>query len=280
MKNYYRVLGVSTNSTTDDIKKAYKQLIEQYHPILNSGDKYAQERFIDISVAYKTLSNKAKREDYNAILNSIGPIVQYNNQRHEENLYFATVAAPIIKTARYNKYPVYAAILLTTACLSVGLSMMINNLSAGKSNSGRIASIIKASPQPLKSIVTSITDINTGLPYEETAAIPAIFNSNSDAYKRSANTVIHFKKAHNTLPVVKAISPKKNEEVVVSTLPVEYAIGASRNDILKIQGSPNSIIRYDNEDEVWVYGGSKLHFNNGRLASYRNSDNNLLIRSF
>lgn len=64
MENYYDILGVQKNATEDDIKKAYRSLAFKYHPDRNPGDKTAEETFKKITVAYDTLSDSAKKRDY------------------------------------------------------------------------------------------------------------------------------------------------------------------------------------------------------------------------
>ena len=57
MADYYETLGVAKNASADDIKKAYRKLALKYHPDRNQGDKEAEEKFKEISIAYETLSN-------------------------------------------------------------------------------------------------------------------------------------------------------------------------------------------------------------------------------
>ncbi|MBI2654290.1 molecular chaperone DnaJ [Candidatus Woesearchaeota archaeon] len=62
-KDYYKVLGVSKNSTKDDIKAAYKKLAKQYHPDLNKSSD-AAEKFKEINEAAAVLSDDAKKAQY------------------------------------------------------------------------------------------------------------------------------------------------------------------------------------------------------------------------
>ena len=62
--DYYEQLGVAKNASADDIKKAYRELAIKYHPDKNPGNKEAEEKFKEISVAYEVLSNPEKRARY------------------------------------------------------------------------------------------------------------------------------------------------------------------------------------------------------------------------
>jgi len=62
-KNPYTVLGIERNASTEEIKKAYKQLANKYHPdkVHHLGDdfkKLAEERFKEIQEAYQHLTEK------------------------------------------------------------------------------------------------------------------------------------------------------------------------------------------------------------------------------
>lgn len=58
--DYYNTLGVSKNSTPDEIKKAYRKLASQHHPD-KGGDTAA---FQKIEEAYRILSDPQKRQEY------------------------------------------------------------------------------------------------------------------------------------------------------------------------------------------------------------------------
>ena len=62
--SYYETLGVAKDSSTQDIKKAYRKLAKKYHPDKNKGDKAAEEKFKKISEAYAVLSDPEKRKQF------------------------------------------------------------------------------------------------------------------------------------------------------------------------------------------------------------------------
>lgn len=64
MKNPYEVLGVSKDSSEEEIKKAYRELTMKYHPDRNPGDKDAETRFKEIAEAYDILSDKDKKANF------------------------------------------------------------------------------------------------------------------------------------------------------------------------------------------------------------------------
>jgi molecular chaperone DnaJ len=60
-KDYYDILGVRRDASSDDIKRAYRKLAREYHPDVNP-DPVAQEKFKEINAAYEVLSDPKKRE--------------------------------------------------------------------------------------------------------------------------------------------------------------------------------------------------------------------------
>ncbi|XP_052095878.1 dnaJ homolog subfamily B member 6-like isoform X4 [Mytilus californianus] len=65
MVDYYKVLGISKNSSETDVKKAYRKLALKWHPDKNPDKKEeAEKKFKEISEAYEVLSDKKKRELY------------------------------------------------------------------------------------------------------------------------------------------------------------------------------------------------------------------------
>lgn len=63
-RDYYEVLGVDKNASSDDLKKAYRKLAMQYHPDRNQGDKEAEEKFKEAAEAYEVLSDDQKKAKY------------------------------------------------------------------------------------------------------------------------------------------------------------------------------------------------------------------------
>lgn len=64
MKNHYQTLGLKRNASNEEIKKAYRKLVQKFHPDKNDGDKYFEERFREVQEAYEVLSNPYEKGKY------------------------------------------------------------------------------------------------------------------------------------------------------------------------------------------------------------------------
>jgi molecular chaperone DnaJ len=63
-RDFYEILGVQKNASSDEIKKAYRKVAMQHHPDRNPGDKAAEEKFKEAAEAYEILSDADKKAQY------------------------------------------------------------------------------------------------------------------------------------------------------------------------------------------------------------------------
>jgi len=71
--NYYETLGVARDASSKQIKSQYRMLIQQFHPdrleaFPDWAKREAEEIAKAINIAYETLSDPAKRKEYDAAL--------------------------------------------------------------------------------------------------------------------------------------------------------------------------------------------------------------------
>lgn len=62
--DFYRTLGVPSDASEAEIKKAYRDLVKKAHPDIDSGDA---ARFRAVREAYETLSDPVKRRAYDRV---------------------------------------------------------------------------------------------------------------------------------------------------------------------------------------------------------------------
>jgi len=63
-RDYYEILGLSRDASTEEIKKAYRAQALKHHPDKNPGDAEAERRFKEAAEAYDVLGDEEKRAAY------------------------------------------------------------------------------------------------------------------------------------------------------------------------------------------------------------------------
>lgn len=66
-EDYYNILGISSEATDTDIKRAFRRLVKQYHPdsqYAKENPSEAEAQFLRIKEAYEILSDREKRLRY------------------------------------------------------------------------------------------------------------------------------------------------------------------------------------------------------------------------
>lgn len=86
MKNYYEVLNLKRNVSTDEIKKVYKEMASKFHPDkYPENTKFSEDMMKEINVAYSVLSDLVKRRAYDDWLASEAGGTRNNNNSKSEN---------------------------------------------------------------------------------------------------------------------------------------------------------------------------------------------------
>ncbi len=68
MTDFYQTLGVGRSASHDEIRKAFRKLARQYHPDKNPGDQACEDKFKEANEAHGTLSDPARRKQYDEML--------------------------------------------------------------------------------------------------------------------------------------------------------------------------------------------------------------------
>ena len=99
MRNPYEILGVSKTASADDIRASYRKLAKKLHPDLNPGDKYAEDKFKEVSAANELLSDNEKRAKFDAgLIDASGAEKPQQQQRQ----YYRDYAGANARTAGAN----------------------------------------------------------------------------------------------------------------------------------------------------------------------------------
>jgi len=105
-EDYYMILGVNKDSSTQEIRDSYYSLVKKYHPdILAKLDDRSREKadriFSVISTAYQTLSDDDKRDDYDST-NELDELKSEAQELYQAELMFNEGSA-LLKQKKYEQ---------------------------------------------------------------------------------------------------------------------------------------------------------------------------------
>lgn len=66
-KDYYAILGISSDADQKAVTKAYRKLARELHPDANPGNATAEQRFKDVSAAYDVVGDAERRKEYDEV---------------------------------------------------------------------------------------------------------------------------------------------------------------------------------------------------------------------
>ena len=66
LPNYYEILGVGPEATTEEIKKSFRNLAMKHHPDKNKNSEESRQKFMKIVEAYEVLSDAQTRKNYDS----------------------------------------------------------------------------------------------------------------------------------------------------------------------------------------------------------------------
>lgn len=100
-KNYYDILEISKNASSEIVEKAYKTLVKKYHPDLqeeNLKQEYENKLKL-INEAYEVLSDEQKRNQYNLELQEKENLNNQNTHQNPEKYIYHDIGEKV-KQAR------------------------------------------------------------------------------------------------------------------------------------------------------------------------------------
>jgi len=263
MKNYYKVLELTQDASQNEIEEAYKILTQKYNPNRKKGDRYVEERFIDITLAYKTLRDSEKRKDYDRILKSLLlDIVTENVETQEKKKVQKIVQRRTIRAT-------YVAL---TIFLLSAVWMLRHELFASDNIQYKSTNVVNEIPKD-----TAKNEEHTVIP-ENAPIIQANPKSITTPVKPTDHKLV---KENKNVHVIKTTAKDTAALIPIKAASEDstgFAIGDSKSAVLTIQGTPGTITKYNDGTEIWNYGKSTVFFEGSKLKAYNNIDNNLLLK--
>jgi curved DNA-binding protein CbpA len=116
MVDYYKILGLNSNAKDAEIKAAYRKLSKKFHPDMNDGDKFFEDRFREIQEAYEKLCDQEYRNAYSNFKDESYKKTEstknYNKSKQEKSNNDVNKAQPVPKPSRFLQNVLFTVIII------------------------------------------------------------------------------------------------------------------------------------------------------------------------
>ncbi|RYE25582.1 MAG: hypothetical protein EOP51_03545 [Sphingobacteriales bacterium] len=257
MKNYYELLGVTERATDSEIQIAYANMYQKCLLDKNIGGNM-DEKLIDILVAYNALTNNKIKKEYNKVLKS-----------DLNGVPDPCLDMPTIQTHGWLRSNIVGVVSVASlVAVFAYTAISINNYVQTKNESVAISKPIKGKPLVNEVQESKRQALDPIVPDANDHLIPAHIalvkhNNNGDLGKDK-----HVSKPHpiiNNSQILLTVSPEINTVNEAANTDVHQ--GSVKGEVLKMRGTPNAIVRFDNATEIWCYSNEKISFTNGIATS-------------
>jgi len=266
MTNCYKILGVKDFASSDEVKTAYRKLSKKFHPDVNDGDKFFEERFKEIQNAYEILCDYRRKEIHDSKLRTSSASSSDFNFK-EESKTNSKEEPKKDESASGNRQDTYS---------NKKTESSNTKPSPSQASTNPKSKTFTLQPVGIFIIVIVVIGIIIGLSknkketYTNQQSEYSIPQSNTSDYY--SNQTVQAPTYQNPETHSYNNDNKYNEEDLNQTYTTGndyFTTGSTKNEVLKVQGEPTSISKYEGmNEEVWTYDFSRITFKSGRVSEY------------
>lgn len=268
----FRALGLKPEASIHEVKRAYRDLAKRWHPDRHQQrtsheKKNAEERFKEITVAYRRISKGLKASGKDA---SFGYHAQRRQQQRRSQESEEGVRAPTGKSSPE----------ATPQGASQSFWQFIPIRFKRPSSATFNGSILIAGSLMLSALIVFLLQDMDGSHTPTGAAVSKLSpthpqGSSVRSQPKGVSQGTLPNPEHRDMPVppnqANGLSSQKvsggGEEAP------HFTLGSTEAEVLRVQGPPSRV-----HGQVWTYGLSEVHFREGRVWRYNNFDQSLKVR--
>ena len=273
MTNSYKILGVKDFASAEEVKTAYRKLSKKFHPDVNDGDKFFEERFKEIQNAYEILCDSRRKETHDTKLKStFSNSGEFNFK--ENNKTESKEEPKKEKSTTENSNDTNSKNKTQSSNTNTTTSHTFSKPKSKPFNFHPIGIVVIV-------IVVIIVIVSLKKKQQDTYSNKTIENTSSqsstpDYYSNQTTQTPTYQSPETNSNNNQNSSYDQELTQAYSSSSDYFTVGSTKNEVLQIQGDPTGINKYEAMgEEVWRYDFSTVTFKNGRVSEYSNTSGNL-----